>query len=178
MGDRDPRWLDDSEMRVWRAFVTASVRVFEQLDRELKERHGLSHDDYAILVNLSEAPGRRLRMTELAGRVLESKSRLSHHVGRLEADGLVRRESCPNDRRGLFAVLTVAGLQRLHSAAPDHARSVRHHFLDRLDRAQLGSIADALAAVADPLDGAGTSDRGGRAGRRHGRSERPPSPVR
>ena len=87
----EPRWLDDDEMRAWRAFVTTTVRLFEQLDRELKAEHGLTHDDYAILVNLSEAPGQRMRMTELADRVLESKSRLSHHVGRLEADGLVER---------------------------------------------------------------------------------------
>ena len=96
----EPRWLDDDEMAAWRSFVHASVRLFERLDREIKADHGLTHDDYAILVNLSEAPALRMRMTELASRVLESKSRLSHHVGRLEAEGLVRRESCPNDLRG------------------------------------------------------------------------------
>jgi DNA-binding MarR family transcriptional regulator len=94
-----------------------------------------------------------MRMTELAGRVLESKSRLSHHVGRLEAEGLVRRESCPNDRRGMFAVLTPAGRRRLQRAAPDHVASVRRHFVDRLDRAQLVAVADALEAVGGPLLG-------------------------
>ncbi len=148
----EPRWLDDDEMRAWRAFVTTSVRLFEQLDRELKAEHGLTHDDYAILVNLSESPGQRMRMTELASRVLESKSRLSHHVGRLETEGLVRRESCPNDLRGLFAVLTPAGRQLLRQAAPSHVRSVRKHFIDHLDRSQLRSVADALETVSSRFE--------------------------
>lgn len=147
-----PRWLDEDEMRAWRAFVTTSVRLFEQLDRDLKADHDLTHDDYGILVSLSEAPGHRLRMTELASRVLESKSRLSHHVGRLQADGLVCRESCPNDLRGLFAVLTPAGQEVLERAAPDHVRSVRAHFIDQLDRTQLRSLADALEQVAEHLE--------------------------
>ena len=148
----EPRWLDEEEMRAWRAFVTTSVRLFEQLDREMKAEHGLTHDDYAILVNLSESAGQQMRMTELASRVLESKSRLSHHVGRLESEGLVRRESCPNDLRGLFAVLTPAGRRLLRQAAPGHARSVRDHFIDHLDRSQLGSLADALEGVSDHLE--------------------------
>ena len=172
------RWLDDEEMRAWRAFVVASVRVFEQLDRELKSEDGFSHDDYAILVNLSEAPGQRLRMTELADRVLESKSRLSHHVGRLEADGLVERQSCPSDRRGMEAVLTAAGQRRLDHVAPHHLRSVRHHFIDRLDRDQLGSLSDALEAVIDPLGGAGTGDCGGVSERGVERSHGRSPPVR
>jgi DNA-binding MarR family transcriptional regulator len=147
----EPRWLDDEEMRAWRAFVTTTVRLFEQLDRELKADHGLNHDDYAILVNLSEAPGQRMRMTELAAQVLESKSRLSHHVGRLEANGLVRRESCPKDLRGLFAVLTPAGRRMMRRAAPDHVRSVREHFIDHLDHTQLRALADALEPVAEHL---------------------------
>jgi DNA-binding MarR family transcriptional regulator len=160
----EPRWLDDDEMRAWRAFVITHVRLFEALDRELKADHGLTHDDYGILVNLSEAPGRRMRMTELATRVLESKSRLSHHVGRLEAEGLVRRESCPNDLRGLNAVLTPAGLRLLRRAAPDHVRAVRQHFIDHLDRSQLRLLADALGAVADHLEHDGEPDTGGDCG--------------
>jgi DNA-binding MarR family transcriptional regulator len=148
----EPRWLDEEEMRAWRAFVMTNVRLFEQLDRELKGEHGLTHDDYGILVNLSEAPGQRLRMSELATRVLESKSRLSHHVGRLQAEGLVRRETCPNDLRGLFAVLTPAGRRLLRRAAPAHVRSVREHFIDRLDREQITALADALGQVAEHLE--------------------------
>lgn len=147
----DARWLDDDEMRAWRALVVTTVRLPYQLDSDLAAQHGLGHDDYAILVNLSEAPASQLRMTELAERVLESKSRLSHHIGRLEAEGLVRRESCPVDRRGMFAVLTAKGRKRLEQAAPDHVASVRRHFIDRLDRHQLIALADALEAVAGPL---------------------------
>lgn len=147
----DTRWLDDEEMRAWRAFVITNVRLFEQLDRELKAEHGLTHEDYSVLVSLSEAPDQRLRMTELAERVMESKSRLSHHIGRLQAEGLVLRESCPHDLRGLFAVLTPAGRRRLKQAAPDHVGSVRKHFIDQLDPPQLRALADSLEAVAQHL---------------------------
>lgn len=165
----EPRWLDDDEMAAWRSFVHASVRLFERLDREMKADHGLTHDDYAILVNLSEAPALRMRMTELASRVLESKSRLSHHVGRLEAEGLVRRETCPNDLRGLFAVLTPAGQRMLRRAAPDHVRSVRSHFIDHLDRSQLRLLAEALGGVADHLEDDGGPDQLGDCGGLTGR---------
>jgi DNA-binding MarR family transcriptional regulator len=172
----EPRWLDDDEMRAWRAFVEASVRLFERLDRELKADHGLNHDDYAILVNLSEAPGQRMRMTELASRVLESKSRLSHHVGRLEAEGLVQRESCPNDLRGLFAVLTPAGQRMMRKAAPDHVRSVRHHFIDHLDRSQLRVLADALGGVAERLEHDGLPSMHGDCGGLTGPEPAEPAP--
>lgn len=175
-------------MRAWRAFVMTNVRLFEQLDRELKAEHGLTHDDYGILVNLSEAPGQRLRMSELATRVLESKSRLSHHVGRLQAEGLVRRETCPNDLRGLFAVLTPAGRRLLRRAAPAHVRSVREHFIDNLDRDQLTALADALGQVAEHLerangDQAASGDCGGLTGPERlvtadERSRTQPPPVR
>ncbi len=147
----DTRWLDDEELRAWRAFVITNVRLFEQLDRELKAEHGLTHEDYSVLVSLSEAPDQRLRMTELAERVMESKSRLSHHIGRLQTEGLVLRESCPHDLRGLFAVLTPAGRRRLKQAAPDHVGSVRKHFIDQLDPPQLRALADSLEAVAQHL---------------------------
>lgn len=185
----DPRWLDKDEMRAWRAFVMTNVRLFERLDREMKAEHGLTHDDYGILVNLSEAPDQRMRMTELADRVLESKSRLSHHVGRLQAEGLVQRETCPNDLRGLFAVLTPAGRRALRKAAPDHVRSVRAHFIDLLDPSQLRTIADALSTVADHLEQVGgvgpvAGDCGGMSGAEPAevpaaaRSRRKTSPVR
>lgn len=157
----EPRWLDEEEMRAWRAFIKTTVRLFERLDREMKADHGLTHDDYAILVNLSEAPGQRMRMTELATQVLESKSRLSHHVGRLEAAGLVQRESCPNDLRGLFAVLTPAGRRLMRRAAPDHVRTVREHFIDHLDRSQLRALADALEPVAAHLENGAHRDQEG-----------------
>ena len=104
----DVPWLRGVEGEAWRSFIETSRWVHEMLDRDLKV-HGLTGDDYAVLVVLAEQPNRRLRMRELAERVYESKSRLSHHVGRLEAKGLVRREACPSDGRGLNAVLTDEG---------------------------------------------------------------------
>ena len=146
-----PHWLDPHEQRAWRAFVETTRWLFDLLDRELKAAHQLSHDDYALLVGLSEAPDQRLRMSDLANVALESRSRLSHHVGRLEARGLVCRESCPADGRGLFAVLTPAGRTLIEAAAPLHVESVRAHFIDRLDAAQLASVTDAFVTVAAHL---------------------------
>ncbi|MCU1454395.1 MAG: transcriptional regulator, MarR family [Acidimicrobiales bacterium] len=147
-----PRWLDADEQRAWRAFVETTRWLFDLLDRELKAAHDLSHDDYALLVGLSEAPDGRLRMSDLADVALESRSRLSHHVGRLEARGLVRRESCEADRRGLFAVLTPEGRALLEAAAPIHVQGVRAHFIDRLDPGQLATLTDAFVTVARHLD--------------------------
>jgi DNA-binding MarR family transcriptional regulator len=149
-------WLTAEEQRAWRTFITADRWLFELLDRELKATHGISHEDYAILVSLSEAPDDRLRMSELADDVLQSRSRLSHHVGRLEARGLVARETCADDRRGLFAVLTPQGRVVIEAAAPDHVRGVRAHFIDQIDPQRLAALADDLAVVVDHL----TSIRG------------------
>lgn len=150
--DAPPTWLDPDEQRAWRAFVEASRVLTALLDRDLKAAHDLSHDDYAVLVNLSEAPGERLRMSDLAIATAESRSRLSHHVGRLERRGLVQRESCPSDRRGLLAVLTPEGRALLHAAAPDHVAGVRTHFIEQLDGHQLAMITEAFTAVTRHLD--------------------------
>ena len=143
-------WLDGVEREAWRSFIETSRWVHEMLDRDLKA-HGLTGDDYAVLVVLAEQPDRRLRMSDLAERVYESKSRLSHHIGRLEAKGLVRREACPSDRRGLNAVLTDEGAALLESSAPDHLRSVRRHFLDHFEPDELAMIATAFGAAAERL---------------------------
>src|SRR6476619_6350323 len=102
-------WLTGPEQDAWRSFIETSRWVFEMLDRDLKE-HGLSGDDYAVLTTLSDQSERKMRMSDLAERVYESKSRLSHHIGRMEAKGWVRREACPSDRRGMNAVLTDEGV--------------------------------------------------------------------
>ncbi len=109
--------------------------------------------EYDVLVQLSEAPDRRLRMSALASRTLASRSRLSHQISRMEADGLVRREECLTDKRGWWAVLTDKGFDVLAAAAPDHVESVRKHLVDVLseeDFAKLGSILD---QVVDALQG-------------------------
>src|SRR5687768_5846996 len=123
----EPRWLTPTEMRAWRGLLTTDRLLFEQLGRDLGRDAGLSMADYEVLVQLSEADDRRLRMSDLASMSLLSKSRLSHQVGRLEEAGWVRRESCPSDRRGAFAVLTEEGFSVLAAAAPGHVDSVRKH---------------------------------------------------
>jgi DNA-binding MarR family transcriptional regulator len=123
----------------------------DQLGRELQRAHGLSFADYEILVRLSEAPGRRLRMSDLADLTLSSKSRLSHQVSRMERAGLVIRTPCEEDRRGFWAELTPTGWQRLVEAAPTHVNGVREHFVDQLTPQQLSELGHACQVVADEL---------------------------
>lgn len=141
------RWLDDDQQRAWRAYLRGSARLSDRLDRDLHELHGLSMADYEVLVILSESEDRRLRMTELADSVLFSKSRLSHAVARLERAGMVRRESCPEDKRGIFATLTDGGYRRLVEAARTHATGVREHFVDVVSGGELETIGRAFAEV-------------------------------
>ena len=116
-----------------------SKLLTRQLDRDLHP-FGLSINDYEILVVLSEAPGHRLRMTDLADATAQSRSRLSHQITRMEGSGLVRRDSCPGDKRGLFAVLTNTGLATIEQVAPHHVDSVRRHFISLLDDSQLSAL--------------------------------------
>ncbi|MEU9510678.1 MarR family transcriptional regulator [Micromonospora sp. NPDC048170] len=149
MLDLMTRWLDPDEQRTWRAYLTASRALMESLDRELQRDAGMPHAYYEILVRLSEAPQRRLRMSDLAEASGSSRSRLSHAVARLEAAGWVRREDCPTDRRGQIAVLTDEGFATLAAAAPGHVEGVRRHLFDALSPAQvdqLRRISETLAA--------------------------------
>jgi len=145
-----PRWLTDEEQRAWRAYIRLAQLLMRQLDRDLHP-FGLSMHDYEILVELSEAPRHRLRMTELADRTAQSRSRLSHQVNRMEARGLVSREGCEGDKRGTFTVLTAHGLATIGQVAPSHVASVREHFIDQLDPAELAGLTNAYAPVLDKL---------------------------
>jgi DNA-binding MarR family transcriptional regulator len=147
----DVRWLSEDEQRAWRVYLAASKLLEEQLGRDLQRAHGLTINDYEILARLSESPGRRMRMTDLAERCLLSKSRLSHQITRMEHAGLVRREVCPSDRRGAFAVLTDEGMTRLERAAPTHVEGVRQHFLDRLTPDEVSALSGAFGKVAARL---------------------------
>ncbi len=156
------RWLTRDEQRAWRAFLEVHRLLFERLDRQLAADSGLSHADYEILVRLSEADGRALRMSELADATLSSRSRLSHAVARLETQGWVVRRECPSDKRGTVAALTDAGFAALAAAAPGHVEAVRAALLDPLSPAQrdaLGEISAALLAhLAHDGAGAGAGD--------------------
>ena len=126
-----PRWLSPTEMKAWRRYILASRRLMDVLEADLGE-HGLSMPDYEILVQLSEAPDRKMRMSELAANALLSRSRLSHRMKVMEKAGWVKREACPVDKRGYFAVMTPKGWKAIVAAAPDHVASVRSRFVDHL----------------------------------------------
>ncbi|GAA3413495.1 MarR family winged helix-turn-helix transcriptional regulator [Streptosporangium vulgare] len=141
------RWLDDDEQNTWRAFLAASQRVQEELDRQLQRDSGMPHAYYAVLVKLSEAPERMMRMSELAAEVNSSQSRLSHAVKRLEERGWVRREPCAADKRVSWAILTGQGLAVLTAAAPGHVEAVRQAVFDRLTPGQLRQLTEICAAI-------------------------------
>lgn len=154
MGDMsDVRWLSGEEQQVWRAFMTAVTRFTEHLDRQLQRDSGMPMAYYEILVALSEAPDRSLRMSELASVCHSSRSRLSHAVARLEREGWVRRQACPSDRRGSIAVLTDTGFEVLDAAAAGHVTAVREHLFDVLTPEQLRSLAEISRAVEAGLAG-------------------------
>jgi len=148
--DGRPRWLTDDEQQAWRATVHLSQLLLRQLDRDLNA-HGLNGHDYEILVELSEAPDYRLRMTDLADATSQSRSRLSHQVSRMEKRGLVRRDECEGDKRGTFAVLTKEGMNAIERVAPYHVENVRRHFIDRLTPRQLDEIRVSFQPVVDYL---------------------------
>ena len=143
----ETRWLDDDEQATWRAWLTSSMLLADRLERELTRETGISNAYYEILVQLSEAPERALRMSELADRCLSSRSRLSHAVSRLEEREWVRRQVCAEDGRGQLAVLTDAGFAALAAAAPVHVDSVRRNLFDQLSPAQV----DALRGIGETL---------------------------
>ncbi|MET8264844.1 MarR family winged helix-turn-helix transcriptional regulator [Micromonospora arida] len=147
------RWLDPDEQRTWRAYLTASRVLMDNLDRELQRDAGMPHAYYEILVQLSEAPGRQLRMSQLAQAAGSSRSRLSHAVARLEAAGWVRREDCPTDRRGQIALLTDEGFATLAAAAPGHVEGVRRHLFDALSPAQVDQLRRISETLAEHLTG-------------------------
>src|SRR5882724_2259043 len=125
--------LDDEEQLCWRTFIESSWALHTRLEEELRAATGISMNDYQVMVVLSEAPERRLRMGELAGRLVFSPSRVTYQISSMVKRGLVRKQSCPEDGRGQEAVLTDDGLAALEAAAPLHLITVREAFIDRLD---------------------------------------------
>jgi DNA-binding MarR family transcriptional regulator len=148
--DGRARWLSDDEQQAWRATVHLSQLLMRQLDRDLNA-HGLNGRDYEILVELSEAPDSRLRMTDLADATSQSRSRLSHQISRMEKRSLVRRDECEGDKRGTFAVLTREGMAAIERVAPHHVENVRRHFIDRLTPGQLEEIRASFQPIVDYL---------------------------
>jgi DNA-binding MarR family transcriptional regulator len=143
--------LDEQESQLWRAVIDGSQLLRTRIEREVQRSATVPAGYYGILVALSEARGRRMRMGDLATATLSSPSRLSHAVGKLEAAGWVERRACGGDGRGLDAVLTDAGLDALRSAVPVAASAVREHFLDVMDDDERAVVGAVFARVRDRL---------------------------
>jgi DNA-binding MarR family transcriptional regulator len=157
------RWLDQNEQRTWRIFMLATKLLWDQLEREVDQATEVPSAYYEVLVRLSEAPDRRLRLSDLADQSQSSRSRLSHSVARLEGLGWIHREGCQTDRRGAYAVLTGAGLRALEAAAPVHVEGVRKHLFDVLSTEQmeeLGAISERILEHLIEVRGASPSVEG------------------
>jgi len=148
---QEPRWLSDDEQRVWREFIAATAMLNAHLDQRLQAEAAIPHTYYGVLVALSEAPGRSLRMSELAAAVEFSRSRLSHAIARMESAGWVTRCSRDDDRRSSVASLTPEGMKVLRAAAPGHVEAVRQALFDVLSPQQVEQLGEISAAIAGKL---------------------------
>lgn len=138
-------WLDDDEESVWRQLLSVQSELRERLDSELRAAHGLSLGDYGVLVHLSEASQDGLRMSDLADRLLLSRSGLTRRIDAMARCGLVERVACPDDGRGSMARLTPEGAAKLAEAAPTHVAGVRRYLIDPLE--DLGALRDGLVVI-------------------------------
>lgn len=148
----DAEWLDESEARAWRGLQAMQLRLTARLSRELAAESELSYPDYTVLVVLTDQPDGRLRPFELGRELGWEKSRVSHHVSRMAARGLVTREKCSSDQRGAFVVITAPGRRAIEAAAPGHVAAVRRYFVDQLTPAQLDAVGDITESVLAVLD--------------------------
>ena len=146
----EPKWLNPAEESAWRKYIVASRRLYEALDEDLAT-HGLSLSDYEILVHLSDAKDRSLRMSDLADKTILSRSRLSHRIKYMEGKGWVERMKCDSDKRGTWAVMTTKGWNAIVKAAPDHVASIRNRFIDQISKADQANIASAFEKVEKTL---------------------------
>jgi DNA-binding MarR family transcriptional regulator len=144
------RWLNSREMKAWRSYIIASRRLLDALDLDLAH-HDLSMADYEVMAQLSDAPGRRMRMSELAELSMISKSRLSHRIKVMERAGWITRRECTEDRRGYWAVMTDKGFRAIVAAAPDHVSSVRTRLIDQLSVKEQESLAEIFTHLTHEL---------------------------
>ncbi|WP_235535954.1 MarR family winged helix-turn-helix transcriptional regulator [Nocardioides sp. Root190] len=146
----EPRWLDEEQQRAWRSFLLGTTLLLDRIDEDLRQDHGLSAVEYEILVRLSEAGG-RLRMARLASALAHSRSRVTHTVKRMEADGLVVRAEATEDGRGVVCCLTDDGARMLTKAAPSHVDTVRKALIDLVEPDDLMALGRVMDAVCDEL---------------------------
>ncbi|MET7422420.1 MarR family transcriptional regulator [Dactylosporangium sp. NPDC005555] len=140
------------ELRIWRDFIETADALRAELASRLQSETSLSPGDYVVLLALSEAPDRRMRSSELAAGIGWERSRLSHHLGRMEKRGLIRREECASDNRGAEIVLAEAGATAFHGATVPHLRAVRELFVAALTPEQLAAAGELAAALRHRLE--------------------------
>jgi DNA-binding MarR family transcriptional regulator len=141
-----------ADLAAWRAFIETSERMRGAIGSRLQADSGLSNGDYAVLLSLSEATDNRVRSSELAATIGWERSRLSHHLGRMEQRGLIRRENCLTDSRGAEAVLTAEGAAAFRRASPPHLHAIQELFVGALTPVQLEAVTEISAALASHLD--------------------------
>ena len=149
----DTPWLDAEQQRIWRVFLGGTTVLMDRLDRDLRTQHGISMPEYEILVRLSEAPGRAIRMAELADAVSHSRSRVTHTIARLEREGIVLRGQCSDDGRGVSAVLTDHGFGVLEQAAHTHVTGVHTYLIANADGDELKALGAIMQRVMQTLHG-------------------------
>jgi DNA-binding MarR family transcriptional regulator len=149
----DTPWLTQEQQLIWRALLGGITVLLDQLDRDLRTQHDLSMAEYEILVRLSEAPDRSIRMAELAAAVAHSRSRVTHTISRLERDGIVSRDRCSSDGRGVSAVLTDHGFSVLEKAAHTHVRGVHEYLIDNAPPEEFAALGRIMERVTQTLHG-------------------------
>ena len=149
----DTAWLSTEEEQLWRAWAQVNAELTARLQRSLQDDSGLSMSDYGVLVHLTDCPNGRRRVSDLANLLQWERSRVSHHLTRMERRGLIQRDECLEDGRGAFIVVTPAGRLAIEQAAPGHVAAVRRLFLDALDPADLPALTAALGKVHARLAG-------------------------
>ena len=152
-----PKWPDPQSVgvRAWGALLRAHAAVVPQLDRELQAAVGMPVSWYDVLLELMNAPDRRLQMSELGERVTVSRTRVSRLVDEMERAGLVDRQAHPHDRRSTYAVITAAGRRQFRAAAPVYVHGIYEHFIANLKPAEIAAVAAGLQRVADAARVAG-----------------------
>jgi DNA-binding MarR family transcriptional regulator len=150
--------LTGRELAAWRGLLEAHSTLVAELDAELERAHGLPLTSYEVLMYLGDAPGGKLRMGELADRLLLSRSGITRLVDRLARQGLIERERCKDDGRGYYALLTDSGRELLAGARPDHLAGVRRHFVDRLEPAQIDALAEVWSRLRVQPSGRGLDE--------------------
>lgn len=148
----DVPWLDKHQQRVWRSWLQVNIRLNAALHRQMQADAGLSLPDFEVLVLLTDDPAERIRVSDMARALQWERSRLSHHLTRMEKRGLVERAECPEDGRGAVVLLTPAGREAIEQAAPAHVRTVRALFVDRLDARDLSDLDRIVAKLLTETD--------------------------